>query len=70
MGYWVNQNHMGGIYFTEEYQNHETCEQCGDCDMTIDNISTMKELERILEDCDFADWYKEEIIEEFEELIK
>jgi hypothetical protein len=70
MGCWVNQNHMGGLYFTEEYQNHETCEQCGDSDFTLGKISSVKELRAILKDTNFSKEYCKKTIEEFKELIK
>lgn len=32
---YVFESHLGGIYLLDEYEEPETCEQCGDCDQYI-----------------------------------
>lgn len=70
MGYYVNKSHLGGIYFTTQETEHKFCKICGDCDETLGNISTVKQLRTILNKYGFENYYREKAIKEFEQLIE
>lgn len=40
------ENHLGGYYITDEYNEHflETCEMCGDSDWYVGRYDTMEEV--------------------------
>ena len=61
------ESHLTGVYFTEEYDETclETCEQCGDSDWYVGEISSEDDIREFMIEEGYRDYYIEEIVEEY-----
>lgn len=67
---YVFESHLGGIYLLDEYEEPETCEQCGDCDQYIGMAENMEEVATLLLENGYSDYYIEEETGYRVELVK
>ena len=64
---YIYQNHMGGLFTTDEPLSYEECycETCGDSDWLIGEADTREEVLELLRDEDGEIPYTDEYMEEF-----
>lgn len=65
----VYENHMGGIYFSDEVLDYDDlyCEQCGDSDWHLGHADTWEEVLGLITDEDGSCRYAEEYLAEVKE---
>lgn len=62
---YVNESHLGGYYVSEEYIDHEICEQCGDCDSSEFEFENVEEF---IERCEYEGYRTRTILNIIEEI--
>lgn len=64
---YIYENHMGGLFTTDEFLSPEECycETCGDSDWLIGEANTREEVLELLKDEDGFIPYTDEYIREF-----
>lgn len=67
----VYENHLGGIYFSEDYDESylETCEQCFDSDSYLGFAYSESQLKAMLEEY-YADEYVKKVCNEYREFTE
>lgn len=62
---YVNRSHMEGYYISEEYIEHEICDQCGDCDDVEFEFNTVEEF---IEECKYGGYSTRTILDIIEQI--
>lgn len=63
----VYENHMGGVYFSKEYDESylDTCEQCFDSDQYLGFAYSLPQLKAMLREESYAEDYIKEMCNEY-----
>jgi len=61
----IYENHMGGLFTSDEYLEDTYCETCGDSDSLIGEVNSKEDFLEMWKGYYFADCYSPDYVEEF-----